>query len=99
MPDRSEHQVASAVNRQVDAWFDRNSDRLLTSFRTRMDEAQARMIEGMATAIKKGPLGRIERLESSISANQAALNEVCNQSQRTRKRLERAVGDVNGLLR
>ena len=53
----------------------------------------------VATAIKKGPLGRIERLESSISANQAALNEVCNQSQRTRKRLERAVGDVNGLLR
>jgi len=99
MRDIRQNDLAEKVSKQVDTWFDKNSDKLINTFRSGMEEAQLRMIDGMTAAIKKGPLGRIEKIEARVAANHAALAEVCGRSNKTREKLERVVGNVNGLLK
>ncbi len=91
-------EAVAAVENAVDAYFSTHAEQIVTSIRTRMEEVQAKILDGLCQAVQTRYVQRIEALEASTNRNNATLGEIRVHARRADDDLRRLAAGISGLI-
>jgi hypothetical protein len=89
---------ADAIEEAVDAYFTNHSEKIARSIRTKMDEVQVKILDGLCRTIQARYVKRIEALEANRSRNSDILREIGWHAKRADEDLRRLAAGISGLL-
>lgn len=93
-----ESETAEAIDNAVDAYFADHSEKIATSIRTKMEEVQEKILDGLWKAIQSRYVQRIETLEASAGRNNCTLRDIQISAKRADDDLRRLAAGISGLI-
>jgi hypothetical protein len=98
LPAAETAEAMAAVENAVDAYFSSHAEKIVTSIRARMEEVQAKILDGLCQAVQTRYVQRIEALEASTDRNNATLSEIRVYARRADDDLRRLAAGISGLI-